>query len=91
MRAALFGLIAGALAAGNAIIAMFFLKFWRRTHDRLFVMFAMAFTLLAIQRVAAVITFEWTASDARHYVMRLIAFLLILAAIVDKNRPRRRD
>jgi hypothetical protein len=42
------GLIAGALAMGFLIAGLFFLKFWRRTGDGLFLAFAAAFGLLAV-------------------------------------------
>ena len=81
-------LISGALAAGYAVAALFFLRFYRDTRDRLFLYFAVAFALLTVQRV----TLAWAAQTGRgtavHYVIRLAAFLIILAAIIDKNRPR---
>ena len=79
-------LMAGALAAGYAVIALFFARFWRDTHDRLFGFFSVAFVLLAIQRVALALTAshpEWTSAL---YGIRLTAFLLILYAVIDKNR-----
>ena len=66
-------ILSGALAMGYAVVALYFLKFWRQTHDRLFAWFAAAFVLLLVQRVALA-------------VLRLIAFLLIAIAIVEKNR-----
>lgn len=78
--------ISGALAAGYLIAALFFLSFWRETHDRLFGFFAGAFALLALQRLAL----DWAMVHARDttadYVLRLAAFVLILIAIIDKNR-----
>ena len=70
-------------------IALFFFRFWRRTNDRLFLLFAAAFVLLMIERVVLVTI------DASHefapyvYVCRLLAFALIIAGIVDKNRKAR--
>jgi hypothetical protein len=78
--------LSGLLVAGYAVAALFFLRFWRQTRDRLFAYFAWAFVLLAVQRGAlaasAVLPFETYA----YYVLRLLAFLLILFAIVEKNR-----
>lgn len=88
MTTALVPLVHGLLAGGYAVAALFFLKFWSRTRDRLFVMFAAAFALLAIHRVAAVVTYNWFGESVWLYVVRLIAFILILVAIVDKNRAR---
>lgn len=82
-------LISGVLAAGYAVAALFFLRFYRDTRDRLFLYFAVAFAMLTIQRI----TIPWAAQHEQgttiFYMMRLAAFLIILAAIIDKNRPRR--
>jgi len=83
------GLIAGALAAGYAVAALFFTKFWSRTRERLFAMFAVAFWLLAIQRIATVLFDRWLEDSTWLYTLRLAAFLLILIAIIDKNREGR--
>lgn len=82
------GLIAGAVAAGYAVAGLFFAKFWSRTRDRLFAMFAVAFWILALQRIAIILSESWLEDTTWLYVLRLIAFLLILVAIVDKNRQR---
>lgn len=81
--------IGGMLAAAYAVIALFFLKFWRRTGDRLFAFFAVSFFLLAVQRVALGLMREWGERSVPLYGLRLLAFLLIIAAIVDKNRGSR--
>jgi hypothetical protein len=81
-------LIAGALTAGYAVAGLFFAKFWARTRDRLFAIFALAFWLLAIQRIAIVFSDRWLEDTTPIYVLRLVAFLLILIAIIDKNRQR---
>lgn len=80
--------IAGALAAAFAVIALFFLRFWRRTGDRLFAFFALAFALLAVQRVLLGVLREWGERSVPLYGLRLVAFLLIIVAIIDKNRAR---
>lgn len=86
MTSAAVPLVHGLLAAGYAVCALFFLKFWSRTCDRLFAMFAAAFALLAVHRVLAVLTYNWFGESVWLYVIRLVAFVLILVAIVDKNR-----
>jgi hypothetical protein len=88
-RATILASLAGLLAAGEAIIALFFLKFWRRTRDRLFAFFAGAFALLAVQRLALGALNEYSRGSAGLYAFRLVAFLLIIAAIIDKNRGSR--
>lgn len=82
-------MISGLLAAGYAVAGLFFLRFYRDTRDRLFLFFAVAFGLLTIQRI----TIPWAAQHEQgttiFYLLRLAAFLIILAAIIDKNRPGR--
>jgi O-antigen/teichoic acid export membrane protein len=76
----------GALAMACLACALFFLRFWRQSKDRLFAFFALSFLLLATNAVAATML---DASDERRsfiYVVRLFAFLLIIYAIWDKNR-----
>lgn len=76
----------GAIAMGSAISGLFFLRFWRETGDRLFAMFSIAFVLLGITRLGLALSAESTEAQTQWYWVRFIAFLLILLAIVDKNR-----
>ena len=76
--------IAGLLTTGYAVCALFFMKFWRQSHDRLFLFFSAAFAILAFHR-AAVALFPVVAAV---YLLRLAAYLLIIIAIIDKNRAR---
>jgi hypothetical protein len=82
--------MSGALTLGFVLAALFFLRFWRRTRDRLFLAFAIAFALLALNQALA----QWLGSaDERvgyTYLLRVVGFVLILAAIVDKNVSRGR-
>jgi hypothetical protein len=78
--------IMGAIAMGSAIAALYFLRFWLDTGDRLFVMFAAAFALLGITRLGLVLSRDTIEGETHWYWVRLMAFLLILIAIIDKNR-----
>ena len=81
--------ISGALIMGYLMTGLFFMRFWRDTHDRLFAIFAWAFWLLALQRATLLfIRFDDAADTTWIYVLRLLAFLLFLYAIVDKNRAK---
>ena len=73
-----------------ATICAFFIRFWRKTRDRLFAFFAVAFCLLGTNWLA--LAFRPQEDEVRTvlYVLRLLAFILILYAIFDKNRPRKR-
>jgi hypothetical protein len=76
----------GALAMGSWVIGLQFLRYYRESRDRLFVMFALAFWTLALHWTALGI--ENPPSETRHYfyIVRLIAFGLIIVAVIDKNR-----
>ena len=78
--------ISGMIVTGYLIVSVYFLKFWRRLSDTFFLYFALAFATLAVQRVALALKPWEDEHDAAIYVLRLAAFLLILFAIVDKNR-----
>jgi hypothetical protein len=80
------GLMAGALVMGYAVCGLFFLRFWRQTGDRLFLVFALAFWILGLQRLALAVVEPVEESRTGLYLVRLFAFLLILGAIIDKNR-----
>jgi len=88
----LFDFLSGAITLGFLVAGLLFLKFWRRTGDGLFLAFAMAFALLgagqAIQALANI------PEEERSYIflIRLVAFTIILIAIILRNRPSdRRD
>jgi uncharacterized membrane protein HdeD (DUF308 family) len=78
--------VSGVLASSYAIAALFFFKFWRQTRDRLFAYFSAAFALLVVQRIVLAVTVGQRADPGVYYLIRLIAFVLILVAIVEKNR-----
>jgi len=78
-------LISGYLIAGYLLIGLFFIRFWRQAKDRLFGFFAIAFFLLAAQRALLVIA-AGSSSATLIYALRAFAFLIIIYAIVDKNR-----
>jgi len=69
-------------------VAVFFLRFWRQTSDRLFFLMSVAFALLCGN--ATLLATLNPAHESRHlvYLLRMAAFLVIIAAIVDKNRRR---
>jgi hypothetical protein len=65
---------------------MFFLKFWRRTRDTLFLAFGAAFIIEGLNRIGFLLLDHPNEGSPTIYVVRFIAFLLILAAILWKNR-----
>lgn len=85
----LYSFVSGAFCMAAAAVALFFLRFWRTSRDRLFAILSLAFALLALERT--VLAFVSLEHEGRHwiYVARLVAFGLIILGILDKNRPPR--
>jgi hypothetical protein len=85
------GFIVGAVAMGHWVAGLFFLRFWRKTGDRFFALFAIAFWILGINRFAMVLA-QWYGHELteHHFVywVRFVAYLVILVAILDKNRSK---
>ena len=79
-------IMSGALVAGYWLVALFFLRFWRDTRDRLFGAFSAAFWLLGLQRLGLAFALAHEQETTWLYLLRLVAFVVILWAIVDKNR-----
>lgn len=78
--------LSGGLAMLYAVIGLFFLKFHSRAQDRLFLLFAIAFFMLAVQRVLLTFVRDWGENVIWLYGLRLLAFVLIIMAIAGKNR-----
>jgi uncharacterized membrane protein HdeD (DUF308 family) len=80
--------IQGAAMLGSFAIAAFFVRYWRQTAERLFAVFAVAFALFGISRV--VLAALDVDSEARTwvYLLRALAFVAIIGAIIDKNVGR---
>jgi hypothetical protein len=78
--------LSGAVAFGFLICGLFFLKFWRRTRDELFIAFALAFALLGIGQAILALANIPTEERGSLYLFRLVAFVIILFAIFRKNR-----
>jgi hypothetical protein len=81
-------IVAGASLMGYAVAGLFFLRFWKDTGDRFFAIFAASFWLLGIQRLLVSLTPQDYENLTYLYLLRLIAYALILGAILDKNRKR---
>lgn len=82
----MFYLLSGLIVMGDLIAALFFAKFWRRSGDALFAIFAAAFVLLAIGQALLALTSVPVEERSWIYLLRLAAFILIIAGIVHKNR-----
>lgn len=85
----LYDFLSGAVALGFAACALFFLRFWKRTREELFLAFAIAFLLLGAGQTILALANIPTEERGSIYILRLVAFLLILLAIYRKNRSFR--
>ncbi|HVM23069.1 MAG TPA: DUF5985 family protein [Sphingomicrobium sp.] len=85
----LYDFLSGAVSLGFIICGLFFLRFWSRTRDELFLAFALAFALLATAQTILALGNIPTEGRGSIYLIRLAAFALILIAIFRKNRSSR--
>jgi hypothetical protein len=77
--------LAGAAAMVSFAVALFFLKFWRRTRDSLFLLFAAAFAIDAAARLALSVVQVSDTAEPVYFLPRLVMFTFIAIAIVSKN------
>jgi hypothetical protein len=80
--------LSGLVTMGYLTAGLFFVRFWRRTRDRLFAAFAAAFGLLALEQ--ALLTLQGASREEQTwvYLLRIAAYGLIIAAVIQKNRAR---
>jgi hypothetical protein len=78
--------VSGGVGVAFAMIGVCFMRFWRSNGSRLFLLFAVAFFLLTVERVLIVLVNPDNELAPYIYSMRLLAFLVIIAAIIDQNR-----
>lgn len=84
----LYEFMLGGLVMACCVAGLFFLRFWRKTRDRLFAMFAISFWILGLNWLALAFI-QQEEQKTILYAVRLLAFGLILFAIIDKNRSAR--
>jgi uncharacterized membrane protein HdeD (DUF308 family) len=82
------GFLLGIIVTCSFVAAGFFARFWFATRDLLFLGFAAAFALEGLNRIAFLFLDKPNMGDEAIYVVRLLSYLLILAAIANKNRTR---
>lgn len=79
--------LSGAIMMGFLTAALFFFRFWTRTRDSLFAIFAIAFGMLSLERWVLFATYHGQdESQAMIYLIRAAAFLLIIFGVIQKNR-----
>jgi len=78
--------LSGAVTLGFFAAGLFFLRFWRRTRDTLFLAFSLAFGLLGLAQAVIAMTNVYFEDRSVAYLIRLAAFTVIIVAIGRKNR-----
>jgi hypothetical protein len=78
-------MLSGALLFSYFIAGVHFCRFWKRTGDRLFLHFAAACWLLALNQLATSIPDVANETAGYEYLLRILGFVIILAGIIDKN------
>lgn len=87
----MYNLILGALAMACFTAGLFFFRFWRTTQDRFFLWFALSFWIQTAGRILQAVAEPVPDENIpAFYTMRLVAFALILFAIIEKNIPRKK-
>lgn len=82
-------ILTGAITMASLVIALFFLRFWRNTGDRFFLYFSLSFLIEGLHRLYSALNND-VEDTPLHYLIRLLAYGLILWAILEKNLPSRR-
>jgi Family of unknown function (DUF5985) len=80
------GFLLGVIVTASLTAAAYFLKFWRQTGDTLFLGFGAAFFIEGLNRITFLFLDAPNEGHPAVYVVRLFSYLLILAAIIHKNR-----
>lgn len=84
-----FAFVTGMVTMGHLVASLFFLRFWRRTGDWLFLAFATAFLCFALTQALVVLTGAPREEQTWIFLLRLAGFALLAAAILGKNRSAR--
>jgi hypothetical protein len=87
----MFEFTSGLIAMGFLVAGLFFLRYWRQTRDSLFAAFAASFALLALNQTLLAFSSVPLEERSPIYLLRLVAFAIIIAAVLAKNvsGPRR--
>jgi hypothetical protein len=81
--------LSGMVTLGFLVSGLFFLRFWKRTGDSLFMAFAVAFALLAVGQAVTALANTYLDDSSVTYLIRLSAFTLLIVAIWRKNNAPR--
>ena len=76
----------GAVSLAAIVAGLFFLRFWRASGDRLFLFLVSGFWLLAADWAALALMPDASENRVTIYLVRFLAFVLIIVGVIDKNR-----
>ncbi len=76
----------GAIAMAALTISVVFTRHWYQTRDRLFLFFSAAFAVMGLGRIAFAVVPSPSDHSPMFYGTQLLAFMIIIVGIVDKNR-----
>jgi len=79
-------MLLGAISMASLTGGMIFLRFWKHTGDSFFLWFAVSFGLEGINRAALGLSGDPNEAEPFYYIVRFLSYLLIVIAIVAKNR-----
>ena len=80
--------LSGAICMAYVVVTIFFLKFWKKTRDSLFLCFAAAFVLFTIVRISLSVISQESEARGFLYLGRGLAVLLIVVAVIQKNKGK---
>ena len=89
MRFAIIPFLQTVSATAAAAVGLFFFRFWRESRDRLFAFFGAAFCVLALSWALLALINPSDETGPYVYAIRLVAFLLMIVGMIDKNRASR--
>lgn len=82
-------ILIGAVAMACFTITLFFIRFWKTTHDRFFLFFATAFGIEGIDKVLQGLNQPFSSDqEPLVYLLRVLSYVIIIYAIIDKNRKK---
>jgi hypothetical protein len=86
----MYAVLSGLITALSLVAATSFLRSYGRTRDRFLAIFALAFAIFGLTQFYLGVSNAPELNRPLAYLPRLVVFLLILGAILDKNRVARR-
>ena len=83
---ALYNFFLSGVAIHCWIVSLVFFLFWKKSRDKFFCIFAIAFAVLGIERLILILRDPSAESSPQIYLIRSLAYLLIIIGIIQKNK-----